>query len=115
MAKPLNRAMMSWFFENYLNGPQDRADPGVNLVAANLAGLPPTTITNAQIDPLRSDGELLSQKLAEAGVTATQRTFQGVNHEFFGMSAAVDKALTTQQMAARALTEAFSENLSMVK
>lgn len=62
-AKPLNRAMMSWFFDKYLNGPQDRANPRVNLVAADLNGLPPTTIINAQIDPLRSDGESLAQKL----------------------------------------------------
>ncbi len=106
MAKPLNRAMMSWFFDNYLNGPQDRSNPRVNLVAANLAGLPPTTIINAQIDPLRSDGELLAERLKAAGVTATQRTFDGVAHEFFGMAGVVDKALAAQQMAADALVKA---------
>ena len=107
MAKPLNRAMMSWFFQNYLNGPQDLSNPRVNLIAADLSGLPPTTIINAQIDPLRSDGEMLAQKLTAAGVSATQRTFDGVNHEFFGMAPVVDTALAAQQMAADALNRAF--------
>ena len=106
-AKPLNRAMMSWFFDKYLNGPQDRRDPRVNLVAANLAGLPPTTIINAQIDPLRSDGEILAQRLKAAGVTADQKTFDGVTHEFFGMGPVLDKAMEAEQMAADALKKAF--------
>lgn len=106
-AKPLNRAMMSWFFDNYLNGPKDLQDPRVNLVAANLAGLPPTTIINAQIDPLRTDGEILAQNLQAAGVTAVQKTFDGVTHEFFGMGSVVDKAMAAEQMAADALNKAF--------
>ena len=109
-AKPLNRAMMSWFFEKYLNGPQDRVDPRVNLVAADLNGLPPTTIINAQIDPLRSDGEILAQKLKAVGVQVEQKTFPGVTHEFFGMGAVLDDAKAAEQMAANALSNAFADN-----
>jgi acetyl esterase/lipase len=108
-AKPLNRAMMSWFFEKYLNGPQDRSNPRVNLVAADLHGLPATTIINAQIDPLRSDGEMLAQKLRAAGVDVTQKTYDGVTHEFFGMGKVVDKAMAAEQMAADALKKGFGE------
>jgi acetyl esterase len=106
-AKPLSRPMMSWFFENYLNGSQDRADPRVNLVAADLHGLPPTTIINAQIDPLRSEGEMLAQKLRAAGVDVQQKTYDGVTHEFFGMGMVVDKAMDAEQMAAAALKKGF--------
>ena len=106
-AKPLSRAAMSWFFENYLNGPQDRANPRVNLVAADLHGLPPTTIINAQIDPLRSDGEMLAQRLRAAGVDVQQKTYDGVTHEFFGMGTVIDKALDAEQMAAAALKRGF--------
>jgi len=106
-AKPLNRPMMSWFFDNYLNGPADRADPRVNLVAADLHGLPPTTIINAQIDPLRSDGEQLADRLRAAGVTVQQKTYPGVTHEFFGMGVVVDKAKDAEQVAAAALKSAF--------
>ena len=106
-AKPLDRPMMSWFFAQYLRGPQDRADPRVNLVAANLQGLPPTTIINAQIDPLRSEGEQLAERLRAAGVTVQQRTWDGVTHEFFGMGAVVPKAMEAEQMAADALAKSF--------
>lgn len=108
MAKPLNRAMMSWFFEKYLNGPQDRSNTRVNLVGADLKGLPPTTIINAQIDPLRSDGEMLAQRLRAAGVQTQQKTYSGVNHEFFGMAAAVPDAMAANQMAADALKAGFA-------
>ena len=108
-AKPLNRPMMSWFFDQYLRGPQDRANTRVNLVAADLNGLPPTTIINAQIDPLRSDGETLAQKLRAVGVPVEQKTYPGVTHEFFGMGAVVDNAKSAEQMAADALRKAFSD------
>jgi acetyl esterase len=107
MAKPLNRPMMSWFFDNYLRSTADRADPRVNLVAASLQGLPPTTIINAQIDPLRSDGEMLAEKLRAAGVTVEQKTYAGVTHEFFGMATVVDAAKEAQQMAADAFKRVF--------
>ena len=108
-AKPLNRAMMSWFFDKYLNGPSDRSDPRVNLVAAKLDGLPPTTIINAQIDPLRSEGEMLADKLRAAGVDVQQKTYDGVTHEFFGMGKVVDAAMEAEQMAADALKKVFGE------
>jgi len=106
-AKPLNRPMMSWFFDQYLNGPQDWSNPRVDLVHANLTGLPATTIINAQIDPLRSDGEILAVRLKAAGVPTEQKTYEGVTHEFFGMGAVLDKAMAAEQMAADALRKAF--------
>lgn len=109
-AQPLNAAMMAWFFDQYLPDPIDRADPRVNLVSANLAGLPPVTLINAAIDPLRSEGELLHNRLQAAGVATTQHTFPGVTHEFFGMAAVVDKAVEANRMAADALRSAFGSS-----
>ncbi len=48
--------MLSWFTYFYASSPADTQDSRINLVGANLPGLPPTTIVNAQNDPLRSDG-----------------------------------------------------------
>ena len=108
-AKPLNRAMMSWFFDKYARTPADRQDPRVDLVGANtnLRGLPPTTIITAQIDPLRTEGQTLAQKLGVAGVSVDSRNWDGVTHEFFGMAAVVDKAREAQQYAADRLKTAF--------
>ena len=99
-AKPLNRAMMSWFFAQYARTAADRQDRRINLVDANLDGLPPTTIINAEIDPLRSEGENLAARMRASGVDVTQKTFQGVTHEFFGMAAVLDQAKDAQQLAA---------------
>ncbi len=102
-AKPLDRPTMSWFFQHYLHRAEDRRDPRVNLVAADLKGLPPTTIINAQIDPLRSEGEMLAQRLRAAGVDVEQKTYDGVTHEFFGMGMVIDEAMDAQKMAADAI------------
>ncbi len=92
-AKPLNKAMMMWFTKYTIKGPADKADPRLDAIGkADLHGLPPTTIVLAQIDPLRSDGEMLGDKLKKAGVDVHTKTYDGVTHEFFGMGAVVVKA-----------------------
>ncbi|BCT91247.1 acetylhydrolase [Lysobacter helvus] len=107
-AKPLNKPMMEWFAKNYLGDPAKAADPRISLVdQPNLAGLPPATIILAQIDPLRSGGEKLAEKLQAAGVPVTVQRYDGVAHEFFGMGAVVDKAKQAQQLAGAELRKAF--------
>ena len=106
-AKPLNTAMLTWFFGHVLRNDADRRDARLDLVSADLKGLPPTTIIGAEIDPLRSDGELLAAKLKEAGVETTYRLYSGVTHEFFGMDAVVTKAREAQDFAAAQLKHAF--------
>ena len=77
------------------------------MVHADLSGLPPVTIINAQIDPLREDGALLETTLRDAGVTVTRKVYAGVAHEFFGMAAVVQKATDAQALAGKALRESF--------
>ncbi len=98
-AKPLNRPMMAWFFKQTVRTPADEMDPRIDLIKANLSGLPPVTIINAQIDPLRDDGAMLEQALKRAGVSVERRVYPGVTHEFFGMGAVVDKAKQAEQYA----------------
>ncbi len=98
-AKPLNTSMLSWFSHYFSRTPSTPRDPRINLVAANLRGLAPVTIVNAQIDPLRSDGETLAAALRKAGVRVQQRTFSGVTHEFFGMGKVVRGALEAENYA----------------
>ena len=105
---PLNRAAIEWYVSHFTNGPADLKDPRLNVVgAADLHGLPPTTIVSADIDPLRSEGEMLAQKLAAAGVPVVQQTFQGVTHEFFGMGAVVGQAKQAEDFAAMRLKASF--------
>jgi acetyl esterase/lipase len=106
-AKPLNTAMMKWFFDQVLVKPEDGKDPRLNLVDANLKGLPPVTIINAEIDPLQSDGDMLTEKLKAAGVDTTHKTYEGVTHEFFGMDAVVAKAKEAQDFAVTQIKKGF--------
>ena len=73
-----------------------------------MKGLPPTTIINAEIDPLLSDGELLAAALKKAGVETTRKVYNGVTHEFFGMDAVVADAKNAQDLAVKELKQAFS-------
>ena len=106
-AKPLNKAMMGWFFQ-HAAGPSDINDPRLGqLKHGNLSGLPATTVITAQIDPLRSEGEAFAKKLEAAGVKVNFRNFTGVTHEFFGMAPAVAKAKQAQDFATADLKAAL--------
>ena len=107
-AKPLNTPMLKWFGHYYSRTAADQMDPRINLVAANLSGLPPTTIINAEIDPLRSDGETLAQAMKKARVNVNQKTFPGVTHEFFGMGKVVRGAYDAELYGIAQLKKAFA-------
>lgn len=108
-AVPLNRAAIEWYVAHFTNGSADLKDPRLNVVgAADLHGLPPTTIVSAEIDPLRSEDEMLAQKLAAAGVPVAQQTFSGVTHEFFGMGSVVAQAKQAENFASMRLKASFA-------
>jgi len=109
-AKPLNAAMMRWFFDKYVNSPSDLQDTRLNVYGrAELRGLPKAIIITAEIDPLRSDGMLLAERLRQAGVTVVAQDFPGVTHEFFGVSPFVlRKAGDAQRFMAGELQSAFA-------
>jgi acetyl esterase len=109
-AKPLNKAMMTWFTEQYFRTPADAKDPRIDLLAVNLNGLPTTTIISAEIDPLLSDGQALAAQLQEAGVPVKQKTYSGVTHEFFGMGAVIADARSAVDFAANRLKDSFESN-----
>jgi acetyl esterase/lipase len=106
-AKPLGKAGMAWFVGHVFDDPSQTADPRINLVAANLRDLPPTTIVAAEIDPLRSEGKLLADRLEAAGTEVDYSCHEGVTHEFFGMGLWVKDAKTAEAHVAARLKAAF--------
>lgn len=109
-AKPLNREMMKWFWGHYLAEGECLDNPYLTpLKADNLAHLPSTTIITADIDPLRTDGEQYAKRLDDAGVTVNYQNFEGVVHEFFGMTAVLSEAREAVQLAADDLRESFKK------
>ena len=109
-AKPLNKPMMQWFFEKYLRTPADGKSPLVDLVHADLKELPGTTVITAQIDPLRSEGKELADRLKDAGVEVDYKNYDGAAHEFFGMGAVLDDAKAAQGQAAAGLKKGFERD-----
>lgn len=106
-AKPLGKAAMEWFVGHVFADKAEAQNPRIDLVNANLAGLPATTIVLAQIDPLRSEGEKLAEELEAAGVAVKTRLYTGVTHEFFGMGLVVHDAREAEGFVARELKSAF--------
>jgi acetyl esterase/lipase len=97
LAQPLSRAMMPWFFDKLLRSEDDLRDTRLDVVHADLHGLPPVTIVSAMLDPLRSDGAMLEDALLDAGVPVVRRDYHGVTHEFFAAAAVVAKAREAQR------------------
>lgn len=110
-AKPLSKPMMKWFVDHVFEDAAQAADPRINLVAANLADLPPTTIIAAQIDPLRTEGQLLARRLEEAGTEVGYHLWDGATHEFFGMGLVYQDAAAAEAVVGVALRKAFGQGL----
>ena len=108
-AKPLNKPMMNWFVKNALSSRAQAGDPRISLVKANLSGMPPTLIIGAEIDPLQTEGKLLSDKFKAANVSTDYIMYDGVTHEFFGMAAVVPEAKDAQALAVSKLKAAFNK------
>lgn len=110
-AMPLGLRDMEWFVDKILASPDQKNDPRLDLVGrANLGNLPAATVITAQIDPLRSEGRALADKLRKAGSNVTYRNYEGVTHEFFGMASVVADADRAQSLAVRHLRQAFNRS-----
>lgn len=108
-AVPLNRELMMWFADHYVPNQADGSNPYASpLLAEDLSGLPPATVITAEIDPPRSEGEAYANRLSEAGVEIVYEDFDGVAHEFFGMTAVLEEARQAVALAAQGLQSGFA-------
>lgn len=99
----LDAAEMAWFARQYAAG-ADPADPRLSpLRLPRLAGLAPATVLTAGFDVLRDEGEDYARRLAEAGVPAVVRRFDGMVHGFAGLPGLFDDALEARQYIATRL------------
>jgi acetyl esterase len=79
----LETAGLKPFNAFYLDSGADPVDPLVSPIKRpDLTGLPPALIVTAEHDPLRDEGELYGRRLADAGVDATVRRYDGAGHGF---------------------------------
>lgn len=97
----LSRAMMAWFWQQYLVDPGQIDDPLASPLAADsVTALPPTTMITAEFDPLRDEGEAFAQRLLEGGVPTRVERCEGMVHGFISMAPFVERA--AQALAAAA-------------
>jgi acetyl esterase len=89
----LTRDTMRWFWDHYLNHPDEAEHPyAAPLRAGDFSDLPPALVVTAEYDPLRDEGEDYAEKLHTAGTACTVMRWSGMNHGFFFWVGLVDKA-----------------------
>ncbi len=99
---------LDYYMDCLVRGPEDLEDPRLDLLSAELSGLPPTFIAAAELDPLHDDSIALAALLADAGVDHRLEVYRGVLHAFLHLSRMVDQAGTALDDAGRWLAEIFA-------
>jgi acetyl esterase len=110
-AKPLNKAIMAWFFDKYRLAPSDLLDHRLNLLKMDLKGLNPVTLVTAEIDPLKSEGVELFKALKRKNVAVSYKHFDELTHEFLGMYPVVRRASDALDLVKADLALAFAKKI----
>lgn len=93
------------YFNRHTFGATGRAADyrGAPLLAADLAGLPPSLLVLAAHDPLRDEALAYGEALLAAGNAVTLVEYHGLAHGFISMAGGIDAARLAQQQFAQAL------------
>ncbi len=82
----LGTETMDGFTAAYFQDPADPSDPALNLLGADLSGLPPTIIAPAEVDVLHDEGVEMAKHLTKAGVKTQLMVGEGMAHIYFSVS-----------------------------
>ena len=96
------------YYDCYVRTPADRHDHRLDVLTADLRGLPPAFISAAAMDLLLDDSIALKARMDEAGVANRLKIYDGVLHGFLHYSRALDAANDAIDDAAGAIREAFA-------
>jgi acetyl esterase len=75
----LTKAAMDWFYGLYL---PESGNPRAFPLLADAAGMPPTIVATAGLDPLQDQGRRMAAKLVAAGVDTVYFHMHGLTHDF---------------------------------
>ena len=83
----LESATLEWFYSHYQRTPADRLDWRFSpLLCEHLQGAAPAFVGLAQYDPLHDEGQAYAERLQQAGVTVTCRSY-AATHDLLRMGA----------------------------
>ncbi|SFP83455.1 acetyl esterase [Variovorax sp. OK605] len=78
----LSLHMMVWFYRNYLGRKEDYTDPRMNLLDADLRGIPPAYLVITECDPLYDGNIDMVAKMKKEGVDVESKIYKGTVHSF---------------------------------
>jgi acetyl esterase len=88
----LTLEQMKFVWDHYVPHEIDRLHPLAAPLRADLTGMPPVILVLPEMDVLRSEGDALATRLAEAGVPVQTEVIQGMVHGFLRACGTVQKA-----------------------
>lgn len=95
----LSTPIMAWFYDCFLPGltTDERRDPDISPLYADLAGLPPALFSVGTLDPLLDDSLFMSARWKVAGNEATLRVYPDAIHGFNGFPLGVAELANAAQ------------------
>jgi acetyl esterase len=103
----LTRDSMVWFWDHYLERPEQGKEAKASPLLGEVRGLPPALIQTAEFDPLRDEGAAYAKKLEGAGVPVTYHQYDGLIHDSFLFFGVVPGGRQNIDEAAAHLRKAF--------
>ena len=91
----LNREVVKWYWDQYLDKKGDRQNPyAAPLLAQDLSALPGTLVIVSGYDPLRDDGIAYANRLLAAGVQTRLSIYEDMIHGFISYPGILKQAKT---------------------
>ncbi|HEY2052716.1 MAG TPA: alpha/beta hydrolase [Solirubrobacterales bacterium] len=81
-----------YYLEAYVGSVEDRTNPDISPVFADLHGLPPALLTIGTLDPVLEDTLLMAMRLSAAGGEVDLRVYPESPHGFLGFPIAMARA-----------------------
>ena len=102
---------LAFYKDSYLRTHEDFFDSRVDVLRADLHGLPSSCLIVSDLDPLLDDSMALESLLRQAGVSCELHMHHGVMHGFLHYSRMLDAAVTALEQGADFLQRVLIPNL----